>query len=199
MLHRQRLVVALLAAFALSCSREPCLPLLHYYAYDRSLPLEADIDTLWQRNDKLRLHVASTSVHDCRVTALWTLPRVRKAPIPAIIVQHGIGDSKEVDYVDISPKQIVGVSAALIPFLEHDDANRALMGSNMQRQAVPLIKTEPPIIATGMEEEVPKHSGMVVRARNAGTVTAVDAKHIIIDNAEEYELRKFVGLNEKTS
>jgi DNA-directed RNA polymerase subunit beta len=107
-------------------------------------------------------------------------------------------DSKEVEYVDISPKQIVGVSAALIPFLEHDDANRALMGSNMQRQAVPLLRTEPPVVATGMEKDVPKNSGMVVRARNAGTVTSVDARHIVIDNADEYELRKNQGLNEKT-
>jgi DNA-directed RNA polymerase subunit beta len=107
-------------------------------------------------------------------------------------------DADDVEYIDISPKQIVGVSAALIPFLEHDDANRALMGSNMQRQAVPLIKTDPPIVATGMEKAVPANSGMVVRARNAGTVTAVDAHHIVIDNAEEYTLRKFIGLNEKT-
>ncbi|HVL38383.1 MAG TPA: DNA-directed RNA polymerase subunit beta, partial [Fimbriimonadaceae bacterium] len=107
-------------------------------------------------------------------------------------------ESDQVRYIDISPKQIVGVSAALIPFLEHDDANRALMGSNMQRQAVPLITSEPPIIGTGMEKEIPKNSGMVVRARNGGTVTAVDANHIVIDNADEYVLRKFVGLNEKT-
>ena len=107
-------------------------------------------------------------------------------------------DSSEIEYVDISPKQIVGVSASLIPFLEHDDANRALMGSNMQRQAVPLIKTEPPCVATGLEKEVPKYSGMVVRAKNAGTVTEVDARRIVIDNADEYELRKFVGLNERT-
>ncbi len=107
-------------------------------------------------------------------------------------------DGSDLEYVDISPKQIVGVSAALIPFLEHDDANRALMGSNMQRQAVPLVITEPPIVATGMEREVPKNSGMVVRARNGGTVTSVDAHHVVIDNADEYELRKFFGLNEKT-
>ena len=107
-------------------------------------------------------------------------------------------NSKQVQFVDISPKQIVGVSASLIPFLEHDDANRALMGSNMQRQAVPLVKVSPPIIATGMEKEVARNSGMVVRSKIAGTVTSVDAKHIVIDNAEEYVLRKFVGLNEKT-
>ncbi len=104
----------------------------------------------------------------------------------------------QIDYVDISPKQIVGVSAAMIPFLEHDDANRALMGSNMQRQAVPLIKVDPPCVGTGMEREIPKHSGMVVRARNAGAVTYVDAMKIIVNNADEYPLRKFVGLNERT-
>jgi len=107
-------------------------------------------------------------------------------------------DSKDVQYIDISPKQIVGVSAALIPFLEHDDANRALMGSNMMRQAVPLIISEPPVVATGMEREVSRNSGMVVTARNGGTVTAVDGRHIVVDNADEYELRKFRGLNEKT-
>jgi len=104
----------------------------------------------------------------------------------------------EIEYVDISPKQTVGVSAALIPFLEHDDANRALMGSNMQRQAVPLIRTEAPIVATGMERAVVENSGMVIRARKGGTVTYVDAQRIIVDNAEEYELRKFAKLNERT-
>ena len=81
----------------------------------------------------------------------------------------------DVGYIDISPKQTVGVSAALIPFLEHDDANRALMGSNMQRQAVPLLQAEVPIIATGMERSVAENSGMVVKARKSGTVTYVDA------------------------
>ena len=107
-------------------------------------------------------------------------------------------DSKQLNYIDVSPKQIVGVSAALIPFLEHDDANRALMGSNMQRQAVPLIRTEPPCVGTGMEKEIPMHSGMVIRARSAGSVTYVDAKMVVIDNADEYDLRKFAGLNERT-
>jgi len=104
----------------------------------------------------------------------------------------------EVDYVDISPKQIVGVSASLIPFLEHDDANRALMGSNMQRQAVPLIEAEPPLVGTGMESIVGKNSSMVVRARSSGVVTAVDATRIVIDQTDEYELEKFIGLNERT-
>ncbi|MBN2563832.1 MAG: DNA-directed RNA polymerase subunit beta [Phycisphaerae bacterium] len=107
-------------------------------------------------------------------------------------------DRKEIEYVDISPKQTVGVSAALIPFLEHDDANRALMGSNMQRQAVPLLITEPPVVATGMEHVVANNSGMVVLAARDGTVTYVDAERIVLDNTDEYELRKFQGLNERT-
>ncbi|MGC8551972.1 MAG: DNA-directed RNA polymerase subunit beta [Phycisphaerae bacterium] len=104
----------------------------------------------------------------------------------------------DVTFVDISPKQTVAVSAALIPFLEHDDANRALMGSNMQRQAVPLLITDPPIVATGMEKHVPVNSGMVVRAERAGTVTFVDAQRIVVDNSDEYVLRKNAGLNDKT-
>jgi len=106
-------------------------------------------------------------------------------------------EGKAVDYLDISPKQTVGVSAALIPFLEHDDANRALMGSNMQRQAVPLLRSEPPIVATGMERPVAENSGMVVRARKAGVVTYVDSQRIVIDDADEYELVKFGQLNER--
>ncbi|MBN1345050.1 MAG: DNA-directed RNA polymerase subunit beta [Phycisphaerae bacterium] len=105
-------------------------------------------------------------------------------------------EAKDVKFIDISPKQTVGVSAALIPFLEHDDANRALMGSNMQRQAVPLLRCEPPIIATGMERSVAENSGMVIRARKGGTVTFVDSKRIVLDNTDEYVLRKFVGLND---
>jgi len=107
-------------------------------------------------------------------------------------------ESKDVDFVDISPKQTVGVSAALIPFLEHDDANRALMGSNMQRQAVPLLRTQPPLVSTGMETVVPANSGMVVQARSAGVVTYVDALRIVLNDTEEYVLRKFQGLNERT-
>ena len=107
-------------------------------------------------------------------------------------------DSKDVGYIDISPKQIVGVSAALIPFLEHDDANRALMGSNMQRQAVPFLKTEPPLVATGVEDIVGRNCSMIVLANNSGTVTAVDATGIVINYTDHYELMKFEGLNERT-
>ncbi len=106
-------------------------------------------------------------------------------------------DANDVQYIDISPKQTVGISASMIPFLEHDDANRALMGSNMQRQAVPLLRTEAPIVATGMEKPVVDNSSFVVKARKGGTVTYVDAERIIIDNSEEYELRKFDKLNER--
>ncbi len=107
-------------------------------------------------------------------------------------------EAKDVEYIDISPKQIVGVSASLIPFLEHDDANRALMGSNMQRQAVPLLVAEPPLVGTGMEKVAGDYSGMLVKAKRGGVITYVDAERIIIDNADEYELRKFRGLNERT-
>ncbi len=107
-------------------------------------------------------------------------------------------DGPDIKYVDISPKQTVGVSASLIPFLEHDDANRALMGSNMQRQAVPLIRSEAPVVSTGMERVVAANSGMVVRARKAGTITYVDSRRITIDNADAYSLRKFARLNERT-
>src|SRR5947209_9684910 len=118
-----------------------------------------------------------------------------------VIARYG-GDfgyigADQIQYVDISPKQMVGVSAGLIPFLEHDDANRALMGSNMQRQAVPLLITEPPIVATGLEKDVATNSGMVVRADKAGLITFVDATHIKVDD-RDYPLRKFVGLNERT-
>ena len=106
-------------------------------------------------------------------------------------------DPDKIELMDVSSKQLIGVSAALIPFLEHDDANRALMGSNMMRQAVPLLITDPPLVGTGMEEHVSKYSGMVLRSPAAGTVTSVDAGHVEIDG-ERIELRKYRGLNERT-
>src|SRR3984957_7661490 len=104
----------------------------------------------------------------------------------------------QIQYMDISPKQMVGVSAGLIPFLEHDDANRALMGSNMQRQAVRLLISEPPIVATGLERSVAINSGMIVKALEDGTVTYVDSTRIILDHNHIHKLRKYVGLNERT-
>ena len=86
----------------------------------------------------------------------------------------------DIQYMDVSPKQIVGVSAALIPFLENDDANRALMGSNMQRQAVPLLQSDAPIVGTGMEEAVARYSGSTVLAAHDGTVESLDAQRIVI-------------------
>ena len=122
--------------------------------------------------------------------------------MPPEVMARGRGEfrvvpAKDVDYIDVSPKQLVGISAALIPFLEHNDANRALMGSNMQRQAVPLVTSEPPLIATGMEEYVARNSGMVVVAEDSGTVRYVDADQIVVDN-RIYALRKFVGLSART-
>jgi DNA-directed RNA polymerase subunit beta len=105
---------------------------------------------------------------------------------------------KDLDYVDVSPKQIIGVSAALIPFLEHDDANRALMGSNMQRQAVPLLVPEVPVVGTGMEKSVAGNSNMPVFAKQAGTVEYVDSRVIIVGE-DEYYLTKFRGMNERTT
>jgi len=102
-----------------------------------------------------------------------------------------------IQYIDVSPRQMVGVSAGLIPFLEHDDANRALMGSNMQRQAVPLLVTEPPIVATGLERDVAQNSGLVVRSDRDGVVRYVDSQRIRVEE-KEFILEKFVGLNEHT-
>ena len=110
----------------------------------------------------------------------------------------------DIQYIDVAPSQMVGVSAGLIPFLEHDDANRALMGSNMQRQAVPLLITEPPIVATGMERDVAVNSGLIVRAARKGVVGYLDAERIEINvsggsgGTDIYKMRKFVGLNERT-
>ena len=108
----------------------------------------------------------------------------------------------EADYMDVSPKMVVSVATAMIPFLENDDANRALMGSNMQRQAVPLLKTESPIVGTGMEYKAAVDSGTVVLAKRAGTVTQMDAKTIAITTADgevdTYELIKFMRSNQGT-
>ncbi len=107
-----------------------------------------------------------------------------------------------IEYMDVSPKQVVSVATALIPFLEHDDANRALMGSNMQRQAVPLLEPESPIVGTGMERRAALDSGQVVVARKAGVVTSVTADRVLVeeDSGElaTYPLQKFVRSNQGT-
>ncbi|MBM4446771.1 MAG: DNA-directed RNA polymerase subunit beta [Chloroflexi bacterium] len=108
----------------------------------------------------------------------------------------------EIDFMDVSPKQIFSVTTSLIPFLEHDDANRALMGSNMQRQAVPLLRPEAPLIATGMEKEVAKYSGQVIFAKSGGEIVSVDSTQITIaeENGNEhvYPLMKFIRTNQGT-
>src|SRR5947199_4737516 len=93
----------------------------------------------------------------------------------------------KVDYMDVSPKQLVSVAAALIPFLENDDANRALMGSNMQRQAVPLVQAEAPFVGTGMEETVARDSGAAIAALRGGIVDQVDATRIVIRASGDIE------------
>ncbi|MBI4673844.1 MAG: DNA-directed RNA polymerase subunit beta [Chloroflexi bacterium] len=105
------------------------------------------------------------------------------------------------EYMDVSPKQIVGISAALIPFLEHDDANRALMGSNMQRQAVPLLRPEAPIVGTGMELQAALDSGQVVLAEDEGEVVSSTAKEIVVKHGKKnvtYPLRKYNRSNQST-
>ena len=108
-----------------------------------------------------------------------------------------------VDYMDVSPKQVVGVSASLIPFLEHDDANRALMGSNMQRQAVPLVSADAPIVGTGVEAPAARDSGQVVIARADGQVISVTSERIVVremdGNLETYKLRRFSRSNQSTT
>jgi DNA-directed RNA polymerase subunit beta len=110
-------------------------------------------------------------------------------------------DPKTVAYMDVNPAQIVSVATALIPFLEHNDANRALMGANMQRQAVPLMITEPPLIGTGLEYRAAVDTGDVVMTQNAGTVVDLDADAITVetkDGKDEYELVKFMRSNQGT-
>lgn len=109
---------------------------------------------------------------------------------------------QDIDFIDVSPKQIASISASLIPFLEHDDANRALMGTNMQRQSVPIIRTEIPLVGTGMENKVAIDSGAVVVSKDDGIVEKVSADKIIIkcsnNTIKEYLLKKFVRSNQGT-
>ena len=104
---------------------------------------------------------------------------------------------KDIDYMDISPKQLVSIAAGLIPFLEHDDANRALMGSNMQRQAVPLLVTEAPLVGTGLEYRTARDSGAVIIAKEEGKVTSVQGDEIIV-SGQKYPVKKFKRSNAST-
>ncbi|MDC1454112.1 DNA-directed RNA polymerase subunit beta [Pelagibacteraceae bacterium] len=119
-----------------------------------------------------------------------------------------LSNPKNIDYIDVSPKQLVSVAASLIPFLENDDANRALMGSNMMRQAVPLLKPESPLVGTGIESDVALDSGVTIVAKREGTVDKIDGKRIVIKATEEtdfsksgvdiYNLQKFKRSNQNT-
>jgi len=119
-----------------------------------------------------------------------------------------LSNPKNIDYIDVSPKQLVSVAASLIPFLENDDANRALMGSNMMRQAVPLLKPESPLVGTGIESDVALDSGVTIVAKRDGSVDKIDGKRIVIKATEEtdfsksgvdiYNLQKFKRSNQNT-
>ena len=130
----------------------------------------------------------------------------RKFATAKVNARHGkdiiVVTADKVDYMDVSPKQVVSIATALIPFLENDDANRALMGSNMQRQAVPLLRTEAPLVGTGMEYKAAKDSGVVVIAKNSGTIQKVTADEIVVKTKrgelDTYKLMKFTRSNQGT-
>ncbi len=130
--------------------------------------------------------------------------RIKEDKIPARIHgEAGLASIKEIDFVDVSPKQPFSAATSLIPFLEHDDANRALMGSNMQRQAEPLIRPQAPYVGTGLEEKVARDSGLVVVADESGEIESVDASDIVLRTAKgekiKYELAKFIKSNAFTA
>ncbi|MFG0334469.1 MAG: DNA-directed RNA polymerase subunit beta, partial [Maioricimonas sp. JB049] len=149
-------------------------------------------DFAWLRADEeanVYVAPADTRVVDGKIVDTRILARYRNDV-------HWI-EAGAVQYIDVAASQMIGVSAGLIPFLEHDDANRALMGSNMQRQAVPLLVAEPPLVGTGLEDEIPKYSGMVLRSDRNGKVTHVDGDSVEVEG-KRFPLRKFHGLNERT-
>ncbi|MEK7332739.1 MAG: DNA-directed RNA polymerase subunit beta, partial [Nitrospirota bacterium] len=163
-------------------------------------------------NGKLTEEVEYLSAIDGEkfVIAEATSPMDKKGHLIGETVSARVGGDfrmvtpQEVQYMDVSPKQIVGISAALVPFLENDDANRALMGSNMQRQAVPLLRSEAPIVGTGMEHVAARDSGALVIARRPGIVESVDASRVVVKVTENgggvdiYSLIKFQRSNQAT-
>ena len=133
-------------------------------------------------------------------------PKTGKFVHEQVLCRAGAGEyltvePKAIQYMDVNPAQIVSVATALIPFLEHNDANRALMGANMQRQAVPLLITDPPLVGTGLEYRAAVDTGDVVLTKRAGTVVDVDAEQIVVeakDGRDEYDLVKFMRSNQGT-
>ena len=160
----------------------------------------------------------SAEEEENKLIAQANIPFSDKGKITAekIIVRqeadYPVVDPKNVDYTDVAPNQIASISASLIPFLEHDDANRALMGSNMMRQAVPLLKPEAPIVGTGLERQVASDSRVLVNSEGNGIVEYVDSEKIIIkynfseeekmvrfdEDIKEYDLIKFRKTNQGT-
>jgi len=136
--------------------------------------------------------------------------KIREGKVEARIQgEPGVAEWNKIDYIDVSPQQFISVATALIPFLRNDDANRALMGSNMQRQAVPLLKPQAPLVGTGYESRVAKDSGLAVIAKEDGIVVEIDASHIVVQSVstsgkqqtrkhQEYNVKNFVRTNQYT-
>jgi DNA-directed RNA polymerase subunit beta len=170
------------------------------------------LETPYRKVDKGRvteeIHYLTADLEDRYIIAQANAPTDGRGRFAndMVLVRAKAGEVREVpadevDYMDVSPRQIVSVAAALIPFLEHDDANRALMGANMQRQAVPLVKSESPLVGTGLEEKAARNAGDVVLADSDGVVVEVAADHIYVKTADElerYDLRKFERTNQGT-
>ncbi|MCL6451891.1 MAG: DNA-directed RNA polymerase subunit beta, partial [Acetobacteraceae bacterium] len=172
------------------------------------------IETPYRRVDKERgvvtdevVYLTADEEEDCVIAqANVPLDPEGRFLTPRVTVRYRheilVVPAEQVDYMDVSPKQVVSVATALIPFLENDDANRALMGSNMQRQAVPLLQTEAPLVGTGMEYRVARDSGVVVLARSSGTVERVSATDVVLrtdsGELETYRLMKFARSNQGT-
>jgi DNA-directed RNA polymerase subunit beta len=154
------------------------------------------------------VHLDATQEEEARIAQANTpLGRDGKLTGDEIVCRTQAGQyvtvaPRDVDLMDVSPEQIWSVATAMIPFLEHDDANRALMGSNMQRQAVPLLKTDAPLIGTGMERRAAVDTGDVILAKRAGTIAYVDADQIVVETKDgakdEYLLQKFMRSNQGT-
>ena len=151
----------------------------------------------FEEEQEIIAHAGASLDNQKRIIAQKVEARIKGEP--------GIAARESITYIDVAPEQSISVATALIPFLRNDDANRALMGSNMQRQAVPLIKPETPLVGTGLEEQVAKDSGLAVVAKEEGTITEVDAQHIVLKTAEKrpkertYTLKNFVRTNQYTS
>ena len=160
---------------------------------------EADRDYLSADDEEHNTIGQATTPMDAKGQITTDLVEVRQGGSESYTYVH----PDEVNYIDVSPMQIVSISTALIPFLEHDDANRALMGSNMQRQAVPLVKPQSPLVGTGMEWRVATDSGQVLMSETDGVVSASTSDHVKVLGTDgettEYPLTKFVRSNQGTS